>query len=289
VTPARILAVDDDLWIQRTTSSVLGRAGHQVSLAGDAPTAFAIASKIRPELIVTSATLPALEGWSWWERLRALPACADLPILFLVPAGEPGRPIPGESPHDRRLAKPFRVEDLERAVGAALAERAPEISVEISAPVPRSSRAVDRTKPSAGHRPLSALRGELSEISLPSVLTVLEMEHKTGLLLVERGRESGRLFIREGRVIRAAVEPSALTGSSAVYALLFWQEGAFDFLAGDVGGVDEIQTSTTYLLMEGARRFDEANEARRLHGDGGPSSPEAPRPPGQGQGEERKL
>jgi two-component system OmpR family response regulator len=283
VTPARILAVDDDLWIQRTTSSVLGRAGHQVSLAGDAPTAFAIASKIRPELIVTSATLPALEGWSWWERLRALPACADLPILFLVPANEPARPIPGESPHDHRLAKPFRVEDLERAVDAALAERTPEVGGAPALP-PRPSRAVDRTRPSEGHRPLSALRGELSEISLPSVLTVLEMEHKTGLLLVERGHESGRAFIREGRVIRAAVEPSGLTGSAAVYALLFWQEGAFDFLAGDVGGVDEIQTSTTYLLMEGARRYDEANEARRLHGEGDRSSPEAPRPQGQGEG-----
>ena len=159
---ARILAVDDDLWIQRTTASVLGRAGHQVSLAGDAPTAFAIASKIRPELIVTSATLPALDGWSWWERLRALPACADLPILFLVPASEPARPIPGESSHDRRLSKPFRVEDLERAV-ARRARRAlaPDQRGGPAAP-PRPHRAVDPTKPSAGHRPLSALRGELS-------------------------------------------------------------------------------------------------------------------------------
>jgi two-component system OmpR family response regulator len=264
VSSARILAVDDDLWIQRTTASVLGRAGHQVSLAGDAPTAFAIASKIRPELIVTSVTLPALDGWSWWERLRALPICADLPILFLVPADEPTRPIPGESSHDRRLSKPFRVEDLERAVAGVLAERAPAAEPQPAAPRPH--RAVDPTKPSAGHRPLSALRGELSEISLASVLTVLEMEHKTGLLLVERGSESGRIFIREGRVIRAAVDPAALTGAAAVYALLFWPEGAFDFLTGDVGGVDEVQTSTTFLLMEGARRFDEANEARRLRG-----------------------
>ena len=41
-----------------------------------------------------------------------------------------------------------------------------------------------------------------------------------------------------------------------------WTEGEFDFLAGDVGGVDEIQASTTFLLMEGARRLDEANAMR---------------------------
>src|SRR6185369_8624807 len=140
----RILVVDDDLWIQRTTASVLGHAGHQVSLAGDAPSAFAIAAKIRPELIVTTVTLPALEGWSWWERLRALPACADLPMLFLVPVGEPARPVPGETPHDRRLPKPFRVEDLERAVVSALGDRTVPVEIETSRaapePLPRPHR-----------------------------------------------------------------------------------------------------------------------------------------------------
>ena len=44
--------------------------------------------------------------------------------------------------------------------------------------------------------------------------------------------------------------------------MLTWGAGSFDFLAGDVGGVDEIQASTTYLLMEGARRLDEAKAVR---------------------------
>jgi hypothetical protein len=43
--------------------------------------------------------------------------------------------------------------------------------------------------------------------------------------------------------------------------MLTWGAGSFDFLAGDVGGVDEIQASTTYLLIEGARRMDEAKAA----------------------------
>ena len=88
---ARILVVDDDLWIQRTTASVLGQQGHQVSLAGDAPSAFALASRIRPDVVVTTVSLPALDGWSWWERLRALPACARTPIVFLLPPGDDRR------------------------------------------------------------------------------------------------------------------------------------------------------------------------------------------------------
>ena len=49
--------------------------------------------------------------------------------------------------------------------------------------------------------------------------------------------------------------------------MVTWGNGSFDFLAGDVGGVDEIQASTTYLLMEGARRLDEARNARKLQGE----------------------
>ena len=92
---ARILVVDDDLWIQRTSASVLGQQGHQVSLAGDAPSAFALASRIRPDAIVTTVSLPALDGWSWWERLRALPACARTPIVFLLPPGDAPAEVSG--------------------------------------------------------------------------------------------------------------------------------------------------------------------------------------------------
>ena len=131
---ARILVVDDDLWIQRTTASVLGQQGHQVSLAGDAPSAFALASRIRPDVVVTTVSLPALDGWSWWERLRALPACAETPIVFLLPPGDAGGEVAGAEARDQRLRKPFRGEDLERTIVAVLGEEpvdpAPSASAE---------------------------------------------------------------------------------------------------------------------------------------------------------------
>jgi len=262
---ARVLVVDDDLWIQRTTASVLGQQGHQVSLAGDGPSAFALASRIRPEVIVTTVSLPALDGWPWWERLRALPACANIPIVFLLPTGDANAEISGTLPVDQRLRKPFRVEEMERVVVTVLGEEKPvETTTSDAALQARPHRSVDPTKPSAGHRPLSALRGQLDQISLSSVVTVLEMERKNGILLVEHGPQTtGRLFLRKGRIIRASVDEPVLSGVAAVYDMLAWGDGSFDFLAGDVGGVDEIQASTTYLLIEGARRLDEAKAARK--------------------------
>src|SRR5262245_16990390 len=120
----RILVVDDDLWIQRTTASVLGQHGHQVSLAGDAPSAFALASRIRPDVVVTTVSLPALDGWSWWERLRALPACAQTPIVFLLPPGETTGETSGAASTDQQLRKPFRGEDLERIIVTLLGGKA---------------------------------------------------------------------------------------------------------------------------------------------------------------------
>jgi CheY-like chemotaxis protein len=259
VTPGRILVVDDDPWIQRIVARALGQRGHQVSLAGEPTGAFVVASKLKPDLILTAISLPAIEGWAWWERLRTLPACADAPIIFLLADVDESTAISGASARDQRLRKPFRMEDLERAVVTALGGR------KVNTLVGQSTAQAETTevRPSAGHRPLSALRGELDQIALSSVLTVLEMERKNGILLVERPRETGRIFLRKGRIIRAAIDEPSVSGAPAVYQMVTWGAGSFDFLAGDVGGVDEIQASTTYLLMEGARRLDEAKAASK--------------------------
>jgi CheY-like chemotaxis protein len=259
VTPGRILVVDDDPWIQRIVARALGQRGHQVTLAGDAPGAFVVGSKIKPDLILTSVSLPAIEGWSWWERLRTLPACADAPIIFLASDLDASTAIPGAGPRDQRLRKPIRMEDLERAVVTVLGSD----SVHTLVGLPAAPGGAAEVRPSAGHRPLSALRGALDQVSLSSVLTILEMERKTGILLCERDTGVARLFVRKGHVVRADSDQPPLSGSAAVYETLTWRTGTFDFLLGDIGGVDEIQSSTTFLLLEGARRLDEANEDRR--------------------------
>jgi len=259
VTSGRILVVDDDPWIQRIVSRTLGQRGHQVTLAGDGAGALALASKTRPDLIVTAVSLPAVDGWSWWERLRAVPASADTPIIFLLSQLDGSSAVRGAGPRDRTLRKPFRMEDLDRTVVETLGGG----SVNTLIGLPAAATEGPEVKPSAGHRPLSALRGRVDEIGLDSVLGLLEMERKTGIILIERDDASARFFLRKGHVIRADCDRPRLTGAAAVFEALGWRGGSFDFLVGDIGGVDEIQTSTTFLLLEAARRLDEVNEQRR--------------------------
>jgi hypothetical protein len=114
----------------------------------------------------------------------------------------------------------------------------------------------------------AVLRGDLDQIGLSTILTLLEMERRSGLLVVKRARQTVRIEVRDGQAVRARVEgPRKPTGAEAVYQALAWPDGQFQLFGVRVTGRDEIGLRTTFLLMEGMRRIDEARG-----GD--------PRPPG---------
>ena len=103
------------------------------------------------------------------------------------------------------------------------------------------------------------VHGSLKQIGLSSLLMMLDMEKKSGELVIARTRESVRLLLRKGRVIRGHADNSSasgLDGAEAVYFALSWTEGDFDFSPRDIDLADEINAQTTQLLMEGARRMD---------------------------------
>ena len=266
---ARVLVVDNDPWIPRMAATILGQAGYLVNVAADAQGAIASAVKAPPRVILSAVTLPALDNRPWWERLRSIVDGRVIPFVFLTAPGVVATDIRGFLAEiDDCLAKPFRVEELERVVRDALLRvphpvvAAPTESGEPRPPMvtPVSSRA------SQWHRPLLALRGMLSEIGLGSLLVMLEMERKSGILIIETETATARFFLRKGHIMRAELDGvSPMSGATAVYGVLGWKEGQFEFLIGDVGGVDEIQASTTFLLIEAARRADELKEQAKAN------------------------
>lgn len=135
-----------------------------------------------------------------------------------------------------------------------------------------------RRLPPASPRPRwpSTLQGRLREMPCAALLALLEMERKSGFLLLQRGKLLGQLRLRHGQVIAAGLRGDGpeRRGVEVAYELLAWRDGRFDFVSAEIGGADEIGTSTTFLLMEGARRADEAEELLRPPG---PMAGEAPR------------
>jgi two-component system, OmpR family, response regulator len=107
-----------------------------------------------------------------------------------------------------------------------------------------------------------ALRGRLEAISLASVLTVLEMDRRTGVLTVRRRAQTARVAIRDGQVRDAwFLGGQRCMGIDAVCKMLEWHEGTFELRMVPVEGADRIGLGTTALLMEAARRLDEGDES----------------------------
>ena len=89
----------------------------------------------------------------------------------------------------------------------------------------------------------------------------MDMDRKNGILTVTRESDTeveAKLYLREGRPIAAEIigldEPR---NELAIFFILEWSSGQFSFEACTVDREMEIESSTTAILMEGARRIDE--------------------------------
>ena len=51
------------------------------------------------------------------------------------------------------------------------------------------------------------LQGELSQVSLPSLLSFLDLEQTAGVLELSRGAAHGKLHVREGRIVHVEMQP----------------------------------------------------------------------------------
>jgi hypothetical protein len=126
--------------------------------------------------------------------------------------------------------------------------------------VPSTQRSVRRAR----HRELpTALTGALSHFGLATLLTVLEMERRTGVLDL-RGPEAGeaaRICLRDGQVVRAEIQGASVRGVDAIFQLLGWVDGGFIFRVGEVEAANEVSLPTAMLLIEAARRADETAAA----------------------------
>src|SRR6185295_7594915 len=111
-----------------------------------------------------------------------------------------------------------------------------------------------RTSPAAR----STLRGEIEHVGLQSLFTFLEMERKSGVLLVI-GADVSRLFFSEGKLLRAEVEgvTPPLPSRKAAMRVLDTATGQFEFGPQEVTSKDELGMSITALLLEHARVTDE--------------------------------
>lgn len=108
----RVLVADDDPSISRLLERVLAREYDVVS-ASDGTGALALASEIRPQLMILDVMMPGLDGFQLAGRVRLLPELKNVPIIFLTARDGPLDTIKGIQAGARHyLTKPFKIDDL---------------------------------------------------------------------------------------------------------------------------------------------------------------------------------
>ncbi len=236
-----ILFVDDDPKVRSIVVRALHRPQRTIEAALHGEDALARVAKNKPDLIITDVIMPRMNGWALVRHLRAAPATAFIPVIFMTGLDSTTDRIRGfRIGADDYITKPVDLDELELRVENVLHHA-------------RGTREALRG---------AALAGDLSQFGLATPLTLLELERKTGVLTVERPPESAELAVKDGRIVQATLTQAnkQRTGVECVCELLTWTTGRFAFAERHVEAGAGLEMSTTAILLEAARKMDELIE-----------------------------
>jgi uncharacterized protein (TIGR02266 family) len=233
-----LVIADDDRASREKAAAAFRDRGDIVRTASDGLHALAECLKQPPDGVISDVQMPGLDGWQLVRVLRSRASLSSIPIVFLTSLGGEDERLRGyKLGIDDFIGKPFRVEELLARVDRAVAR-------------------AQRPGPTLSQQ--KALRGDLEQVSLASVLSFLELEKKTGVLLLV-GRASARIYVAQGQPLRVEIDgaPPSLDQRQLMDQILDWTEGQFEFGAQDVACSDDLKASLTTILLDNARRRDE--------------------------------
>jgi len=215
-------------------STTLGSAGFAVTTAQTGPEVLAACARKAPHVVIVDRALPVIDGFSVRERLACEPRLSAVPLIVM-----------SEEPGDLALA-------FERGAADFLAK--PFTIPELAA---RARRVAHRDEP-------VVLAGNLSQLGLAAVLTMLELERKTGRLVISDGHAAW-IDVVDGRVVDAGWSRGEGDVRSIVLELLGVQHGTFRLTTRAVHRDSGVALPITHLLLEWARLHDESSRPHRAH------------------------
>jgi uncharacterized protein (TIGR02266 family) len=233
--PRKVLVVDDDARYGRAASEPFQARGDEVRVARDGIEALALCIQDPPEIILCDVQMPRMDGWQFLRVVRARPALAKVPFVFLTSLdGEVDRLRGYRLGVDDYIPKPYRPQEVLARADRAFA-RAAAAAAEVEAP---------------------SLRGDLEQVSAGSVLSFLEMERRSGVLTLA-GPPEARVLLRGGAPIGVAIVGRVASPRELFFEVLDRRTGPFAFVARDVAEPDLMNANITALLLEHARHTDE--------------------------------
>ena len=248
----RVLIIEHEEWEAALLTRFLSEAGYEVHVAGEARSGFDKIRELQPDCILCNVNLPDIDGFWVARRVRTEPTrVATTPFLFLTEADDTESRLQGLNVGaDLYLVKPFRNDEVVAQVGALIdmANRLRKQRDSFSSDGPASSIAG------------AAFTGDIAQMSVATVLTLLELERRSGRLKV-RGEGGGvaLLELAEGKFAAGMLDDKPWNSTELLREVLRWKKGSFSF-RGAEGAVTDSgdQQKIGGLLLEAMRLEDES-------------------------------
>lgn len=217
----QVLVIEDDEWVSRLLESAIREAGYEAMVCVNARQGFDTAVAHQPDCIVCDVQLPDHDGFWVARNVRTSPTRVSVtPFLFLSGLDDEQSRLEGfHVGADVWISKPFRVDEVVAQIDAL---------VQMAARL-RHRRDSMLSLPPAGVKG-SAIEGDLGQMSIATVLTVLEMERRTGTFEVISKKRRAQLDIVSGHVIEGTVGGTRVAALTALRTMLAWNVGRFSFV-----------------------------------------------------------
>ncbi|MFQ5735448.1 MAG: DUF4388 domain-containing protein [Thermodesulfobacteriota bacterium] len=223
-----ILALKDEEDL-KTFSDYLIETGFDITAVSDGASVLEHAMDRLPSIIISDLDLPVVGGERVFKILRNNPHTSAIPFLFVSDAVADIKGF--RAGRDIFLARPINLEELYGRIRQTLSIKA---------------QAAAGTK---------EIEGRLSHMSLPDIIQFLFMNKKEGELRITTPRRSGSVYVKDGEIYNAYT--GGVEKEKALYRLLLWTEGKFEFIPMPVTVARKVRASVSNLLMEGMRQADE--------------------------------
>lgn len=271
---SRVVLATGDEWIANLVGAVLRDAELEVEVVSSGEEALSLL-QTRADLVLTDAALPDDPTWFVTQIRQSTGSNASIPFLLLAHSDDSfSRMEALRAGADICLTKPFRADELCLQIMAILA-----MHQRISTGA-RSQGVVSARNMTLRGSPVvstAALSGDLALVSLATVLSLLELERRSGTMLVRGPKQTATLTMREGAAARATLEGASTSIIAVLRQMLRWKNGQFEFSPDEPkpNSIPPDQHSIGALLIEAARLDDEAPSSRKRGSILPPSEEEA--------------
>jgi DNA-binding response OmpR family regulator len=238
-----VLVVDGDRVSRRFVEHLLTtNPVFLVEVVSDARSALELTSTQIVDMIVSETVLPDMDGLQLFRRLGRESRLREVPFVFFSADNRTETKINAyRSGIDDYVCKPCDPNEFIAKLSAILKRQ--------------SRRRIETTNKSY------TLAGDFSTMSFPDLASILEIGKKTGLLAITTKRAVAHVHFDAGNIVHALY--GTLSGDEAFYALVACVEGQFEFTPRSCElkcNERTIKLSVTSLIMEGARRYDDAHQ-----------------------------